>query len=117
MGDVLQTGCDKLQFCPARLKASCHRVLGSPEEWYKTLSTLKNDILELLVYSQLSFISHTEPMLSATGYCSAKLFGSVLQLFFYSPRAVQYQGKDLEMKLLFHWETLIALFHKHSAVR
>lgn len=38
MGEVLQSGtrgCGKLGFCPKRLKASCHRVLGSSEWCYK----------------------------------------------------------------------------------
>lgn len=81
-GEALQSGtrgCDKLQFCPPRMKASCLRVLGSSEWCHKMLSTLKNYILELLVCTQLTFMSHTEP-----GCCSAKLFGSVLQLFLFT---------------------------------
>lgn len=87
MGEVLQSGtrgCGKLGFCPKRLKVLCHRVLGGSEWCNKMLSTLKNYILEFLVCTQLSFISHTDPVLSAVGCCSAKLFGSMLQLFLFT---------------------------------
>lgn len=66
MREELQSGtrgCGKLEFCPTGLKALCHRGLGSSEWCYKMLSTLKNYILGLLPCTQLSFISHTEPVL------------------------------------------------------
>lgn len=120
IGEVLQSGtrgCGKLGFCPKRLKASCHRVLGSSEWCYKMLRTPKNDILEFLVCTQLSFISHSEPMPSAMECYSAKLFGSMLQLFLFAHSCSVPRQWLRSEKLLFHWETLIALFHKHSAMR